>query len=241
MKYWFYLFILITSPILANESVYSVYTEEFQPFSYLSDEQQVIGVATEKVARLFQLADLKYNIQINPWFRAEKTVLETPNTFIYSLVRTEKRENDYLWIMPLCPLNIALFKLAERTDIQASNLEQAKAYVIGVERNQLTANFLLSKGFVKSNNLVIVKDHTQTQGMLNKGRVDLIFSSDNTLAPPEKNSAQQKPWQRLFRVKELSQPMYLAANSQSSPEVVEKLKRTYQQHKSMIFDRMNCQ
>jgi len=230
----------VANSVLADESVYSIYTEEFEPFNYLSEKQQVIGTATTKVELLFKLSNIKYKINLTPWFRTIKAVDETPNTFIYSLVRSPQREDKYHWIMPLCPLNIALFKLAERIDIKAKNLEQAKSYIIGVERNQLTVNYLLSKGFVENKNLVIVKDEKQTRGMLNKQRVDMVFATESFALSKNKKTPKQKPWELLFRVNEMSLPMYLAANRDSNAEVIEKLQRTYQKKKLTMFDKINC-
>jgi polar amino acid transport system substrate-binding protein len=241
LRYWYYIIILVTNSVLADESIYSIYTEEFEPFNYLSKNRQVIGLATRKVERLFQLSEINYKIRINPWFRIQKTVQETPNTYIYSIVRSKVREDKYHWIMPLCPLNIGLFKLSERTDIHASNLEQAKSYIIGVERHQLTVNFLLNKGFIEKENLVVVKDQIQTRGMLNKGRVDIIFNTENAITNQAQRASEQKPWEILFRVEEISQPMYLAANKQSDPDIIAKLKRIYKQEKLNVFDQMSCE
>ena len=240
MRYWLYIIALLTNSVLADDPVYRIYTEEFKPFNYLSENQQVIGMATKKVEQLFQLSGLGYEIDLKPWFRIQKTVNATPNSFIYSLVRSPQRETKYHWIMPLCPLNIALFKLSERSDIQAKNLEQAKSYIIGVERNQLTVNFLLDEGFDEKENLVVVKDEKQTRGMLNKGRVDMIFATESFAVSKNNKVPKQKPWELLFRVDEMSLPMYIAANKGSNPDVIAKLQRTYQQNKMATFDNMRC-
>lgn len=225
---------------MANVPAYPIYTEEFAPFSFHAQNKQVIGTASRKVERLFNLANYDFKLALYPWFRAQKIVYETPNTFIYSLVRTKEREDKYHWIMPLCPLNIALFKLARRTDIHVDHLEQAKSYVIGVERQQLTVDFLLNKGFVENKNLVIVKDHTQTRGMLNKGRVDMVFGTESYIFNRNQQESESKRWQLLFRIEEMSRPMYLAANKDSDLDVVHKLQRTFKQNKQNIFDSMGC-
>ncbi len=72
MKYWIFVIILVTNSVLADESIHTIYTEEFEPFNYLSKNRQVIGLATRKVERLFQLSDIEYKILVIPWFRVSK-------------------------------------------------------------------------------------------------------------------------------------------------------------------------
>jgi hypothetical protein len=51
---------------------------------------------------------------------------------IFSLVRNEERENRFIWVDSIAPRqHLFFYKLAKRTDLKISSLEDAKKLKIG--------------------------------------------------------------------------------------------------------------
>ncbi len=156
-----------------------VVTEEWRPFNYTNDKGELVGRATEKVKVILENAEFLYNIRSYPWIRSMKMASENKNTVIYSIYRTPDREKKYQWICPLiAPVKVYLFKLKSRKDIHLTNLEDAKKYIISVNRSDSAHEYLLSQGFVEGVNLDTTVDPDAGPRKFFAGRVDLLMQSE---------------------------------------------------------------
>jgi ABC-type amino acid transport substrate-binding protein len=148
-------------------------TEVFPPYQQLQDST-VAGWSVDIVRQIMSAAQLPYQIDVMPWARAVKTASSTPDTLIFSLLRTEERESQFAWIAPLCPMRISFYASSHRPEVQAADLNSALKYVVGVENGQANYRFLREQGFRESRNLVVVGHNHQLLQMLDLGRIDLM-------------------------------------------------------------------
>lgn len=206
-----------------------VFTEDFAPYQYQTAPGKVAGIATKFVTQLLDSANIPYRITVLPWFRSHHIVTRTANTLIYSIARTEDREQQFHWLLPLCSLDVSFFRHKDQTNIAPKNYEQAKQYQVAVASGQPTELFLLHQGYDPERNLTIVASHEQGAGMLEKQRVDLLFSADLFVKNVERELALEGHFERIFVVEELSKRMYLAANIESDPALVRYLQRIAKQ------------
>lgn len=73
------------------------------PNFYLPDENKMTGVATNIVKEILLRIGSNAQIEPLPWARAYKYLLEgvddnKENIFLYSMARTELRENSFKWV-----------------------------------------------------------------------------------------------------------------------------------------------
>jgi len=156
-----------------------IYTEEFPPLNYMHAKDGVKGFATEHVKKLMDTAGIDYDIQLTSWYRAYQLTLTTPNTLIYTLLRTPEREALFHWYCPIgLPRQISLFKLADDKALKLNQLKDAKPYILGVVRGDYPAEYLLSQGFKVNENLVFSTDDEANTRMLMSRRIDLIAQSE---------------------------------------------------------------
>lgn len=140
----------------------------------------------------------------------------------------ESRLADFAWIVPLCSIEISLYKVKNRMDIAINQLSDAKAYLIGVERDQATENYLKKQGFKDNEHIVQVSNNNQLRKMILVNRLDLIIASDAYIeALKEQGDETTMNLIQEYSIKDLDKPLYLAANKNTNPALIQKLKKAY--------------
>lgn len=203
-------------------------TEVFPPYQQQSGDE-LHGWSVDIVRQIMQAAELPYQIDVMPWARAYKTAHSIPGTLIFSLLRTEERENEFAWVAPLCPMRISFYTNSHRPDVQADDLNSALKYVVGVENGQANYRYLREQGFRESRNLVVVGHNHQLQQMLELGRIDLMLVSDIYVQQLPDHGAQLR---RVFTAHALEKYLFLAAHPATNPALLQKLQKAWQQIKS---------
>lgn len=153
------------------------YTEHFPPYSFLQ-QQQVRGINADLLRLACERAQIQCQFVIYPWLRAFELVQKNPQSGIFSIVRTAKRVPLFQWVGPLVSSNAYLYRLKQRTDIQLKNLNDAKAYSIGVAHGDIYEEFFLAHGFAHGKNLVKFSTKSESFPLFLKGKIDLLISSE---------------------------------------------------------------
>jgi len=153
-----------------------VITEDYPPLNYLEDN--VLKGPSVEIVRLIKarLGDVS-PIKTYPWARGYKYLETRKNTALFSTTRSQKREPLFKWVGPLAEKKIGLFAKKGR-GIKLGSLEDAKAYVIGVQRQGHGMQYLQERGFK------MFDQSTTAAANLKKlmlGRNDLWFASNATL------------------------------------------------------------
>ncbi len=222
-------FLVITAlvSIVANgqEITLRVVTEDTFPIQYV-ENGEVVGPSTELVRSVLAEANIPYTIEILPWARAYNAALTQPNTMIYSLARTEQREELFQWIGSVMRLDYYLVGLDTLKLPQPITIEALKKLRFGAIRDSATEQHLLSLGF---ENLYSVSKPSQSINMLKLGRIDLFptnYSSFQFSCLHLKVDCQRI--KALYHLDKLSASLYFALSNQSDSELVERIKTAYQ-------------
>jgi ABC-type amino acid transport substrate-binding protein len=166
--------------IASNLDNISVYTEEYPPYNYRDKNGQLKGIAIDLLVNAHEYANIDFDkntIKLRPWSKAYKTVLDRPNTLLFSMTRTEERENLFKWAGPISKTKVVL--LAKKSkNIIIDNISDISKYSIG--------------GIYNDIGLALVTDITANKGqirpflsakaiskMLNLGRIDLWAYEEN--------------------------------------------------------------
>lgn len=172
MKAWPVL--LLCAALTGHAETIQVVTEA-TAYSYIQNGK-VAGPATEVVERTLRRAGLEYNIAVYPWARAYDKALAEPNVLIYVIARTPAREALFKWIGKVDRIDFHLYKLAERQDIAAKRLADAKRYSIGVIRDDFREQILRQHGFT---HLVVTAQNTDAFRQLLNQQIDLVPLMDS--------------------------------------------------------------
>lgn len=220
--------LLILHNSTANAEKVVVYTELLPPFQYINSDK-VAGAATEKVKHILKSAELDFDLHIVPWARAFNIVKTTPNTLIYSINRTPEREPYFYWIAVIAKIGNSFISL-KSNEIRINSLEEAKAYVTAVVREGYAHGILLEQGFVSDKNMYVVATLEQQISLLLKGKIDFLFTDIETV---RHSLSQQKidPNHVHIAYSEAAwtRDLYLAANSDTDPQILNKINAKYSQ------------
>lgn len=183
IMYIFMVFLTVTTVTVAEaREMIIVSTEEWPPFNFTMENGEVGGIATKIVKAALNEAGVDYKIEVYPWARAVYMTMKNPNVMIYTIFRSEQREKKFQWICPITPPNYYYFyRLKTRTDITVESLEDAKKYMTGVMRNDMSHEFLVKNGFKEKKQLEVVSREELNIKMLFKARNDLIVQSEFSL------------------------------------------------------------
>jgi polar amino acid transport system substrate-binding protein len=164
---------------ITADPMISVATESWPPFNYQAADGKIIGRATSKVHRIFELAGIDHQINLYPWARAYHLASTQPNTAIYTIIRTPSREDLFQWVCPLQkPARHFFFRQNQRTDIKIDTLKAAKNYHIGVTRNGFDQQYLQKNGFIEGHDFeVAASDEVNLKKVL-KGRLDVVIGTE---------------------------------------------------------------
>ncbi|MCQ4348014.1 ABC transporter substrate-binding protein [Pseudomonas stutzeri] len=203
-------------------------TENFPPFNMAADgrnfarDEQIQGLSAALVREMFARAGLGYTMTLRfPWDRVYRHVLEHPGSGLFSTARTPKREAQFKWVGPIAEYHSVLVA-APGSDIELSDLEQARAYRIGAYKSAAASQLLESQHILPADAL----SDADNIGKLQRGQIDLWA----TAAPVWQHHARQAGIDGLREVLRFhSDPLYLALHKDTPDEVVQRLQRALDQ------------
>ena len=152
-----------------NSEELLILTENLPPLNFV-ENGKLVGPSVEIVQEIQKRVGSTDPIQVYPWARAYKIVLEKENVLLFGTTRTADREDLFKWVGPLA---VKRDILVGRKDAQLhiKSLEDAKRVTrIGTLRDDTRHAFLHDKGFT---NLEPVSDEQQNAQKLAIGRIDL--------------------------------------------------------------------
>jgi polar amino acid transport system substrate-binding protein len=151
----------------------SFVTEEYAPFNY-RDGKVIKGATVEQVQKVMADIGVDYTIEVMPWARAYSLARSTPMTCVFATAHNGTRGPLFKWVEPLLvDRNILITR--QGSGVSAANLEEAKKYVVGTQRDDYTQVTLEEKGFTK---LDVASDFNATLRKLLGGRIDMMPISE---------------------------------------------------------------
>lgn len=148
-------------------------TEDYPPYNFVENGVYK-GVGYDQMVLIMKDTGIHYTVELMPWARAYAMAqLNTP-TCVFSTAHTQERDALFKWVEPLgLDRNIMVAKAG--SGVHVNNLDQARRYRVGTQRDDYTQAFLEKNGF-KEIDLASSLDLTLKK--LEIGRIDLIPLSE---------------------------------------------------------------
>ncbi|SNY60453.1 amino acid ABC transporter substrate-binding protein, PAAT family [Arsukibacterium tuosuense] len=214
--------LVIASEAHAVPTGYHFYTEHLPPYSYMQDDR-VTGINAELVSTLCQRLELSCTISILPWRRAFGQAQREQNSGVFSTTRAEDREALFKWVGPIATDHGYVFRLRDRTEINPTNLEQAKNYVLAVSRGGRLETYFQHHGFSYDTNMMGFSTRTEPIPLFLAKKIDLLAGSKRALASwMNEHNMPADTAEPLFRLNNVGEH-YLALNLQFPATVATKL------------------
>ena len=207
----------------------NVVTESWPPFILADDP--VSGKITDNVKEILALTGLNYNVKAYSWALSYQLASSTPNTLIFSISKSAKRQSNFHWFCSLYPfIPINGYKLSSNTK-DIDSIESLKKAKIGVMRNDNSHLFLRAKGFVDGVNLDISpNENVNLKKLLNK-RVDVIFNAQEAIDHRLNQMGQEAiPLTKGYQLhKEQNYSNCMALQIDSDPIVIDQITKAHNQ------------
>lgn len=203
----------------------SVVSSEWPLYVYLSQGGDPGGYAYDITQQVMQHSGLHYDYQILPWSRVYRMAQSVPNVLISGIARTPLREHLFNWIAPLTKPNQVYFYRLKSRSIAIERLEDFKAYTVATERDTYHHQFLQQEGLMARALITSYRD--KLMKLLLSQRVDFVLLDEagfNNLV--EKEALDHDLFVGVYLALSVSE--YLAFSKGSSPELMDKVKESYQ-------------
>lgn len=201
-----------------------VVTDEAAPLQYISNGK-VSGKTTRVVEAALKLAKIDADIKIYPWARSITIAKNEPNTLIYPLIRSAEREKSFQWIGEILEFKLAFVALKSNTVVQLNDINDVKGLRLAAMRNDYTHNFLVRSGFKENIDFKVFSEFTQLLKLLYADKIDTFIADLDLLKETATNLGYDDA--QLIEahvIPNQQMSVYLAANNQTDPEIVNALK-----------------
>ena len=219
--------------ILGFAIAQNIFAESIQVISektpFTSNEESTVGggEATAFVRKLLDTTNLEYEFSYQPWKRAYNFALREKNILIYPLARSQTREDLFVWVGELIPVNYYLVKLKSRDDIKVEVLADAKKYRIGLVNFHVTHEYLTRNNF---HDLQPVNSNLQNLRKAQLDRIDLFPISDGGLLQLcKRHKLDCDQFEPVFKLTAISNGLYLAFSKNTNQVILDQLDRGFKQ------------
>jgi len=161
--------LLSLSSATAQAQKLSIYTEDWPPMNFKT-KTGIDGMAVDIVRALQALTGSRENIQLVPWARGYKAVLEDESVMLFSLGRSPEREKLMHMLGPIAISKTAVYsRKGEAARLKALDSDIYKLPV-GAYRGSIFADAAKKKGFI---NLAQADSPLNSSKMLFAHRFDM--------------------------------------------------------------------
>lgn len=215
---------MLALPLAKAQTQVAVITEHAPPLQYFFNGK-VEGKTTDIVRALLKEAEIDTKIQIYPWARSFQLALDEPNTLIYPMIRSKEREDRFIWLGELLTFNLSFISLSNNKHITINNISDAKNYRLAVMRDDYIHHLLLQHGFKEQMHFKTVSQFPQLLTLLYAKKIDaLIADHDLLIELATTLNYDASLLKEVYKIPDQKLSVHLAANKQSSPELILKLK-----------------
>jgi polar amino acid transport system substrate-binding protein len=191
-----------------------IMTEEYPPFNY-TENGKLTGLATEVVLGVAEKLGNTMDIEVLPWARAYAILQQQDGLILYSMTRTESREELFKWVGPVAS-NKWVFFTKKGSGITLASIDDArKAGNIGTYKDDAAEMFLKEQGFT---NLDSVIDDEQNVPKLMAGRINLWIVDEMQGIHKAKVKGVADQLEKVLDVKDTL--LYIAFSKNTPDEVI---------------------
>lgn len=201
-----------------------LYTENWAPYQFVNPQNQITGVAVEKIKTVLNRVNWPYEINVYPWARAVHLCKNVENSFIFSVARFPEREKEFQWVAPLTTVTSKLLRFNNNKKIIINTLDDIKNYTIILKRGEASSVYFAKNNLITPKKTIWVTDSSQALKLLEIGRGDIypevVEGFSEALKIANLSSSQ---FSSVYDFKELDVALYLATSLKTHPKIVNKL------------------
>ncbi|MFA6128684.1 MAG: transporter substrate-binding domain-containing protein [Bacteroidales bacterium] len=192
-----------------------IYTEQYPPLSYRNNQGEITGFGTDLVNEILKRNKVYFDIKLSSWSSGYDLALNNPNVCLYTMDRTELRENLFQWVGPI-GTNTTWFYTKAGSGISISSIDEARNLSkVGTVNSWFSTQYLQSQGFT---NLVFNSDPAFLAKKLINGEINAFVCSSVTFPDILKELGYQ--YAEVVQAFALMSSDYYIAFSKNTPETI---------------------
>ena len=157
--------------------IIQVYTEQYPPLTYRNNTGDITGFGTDVVLEIMKRNQSYYPIRVSLWSNAYELALLNPNFCLFTMDRTDQRENLFQWVGPIGS-NVTYFYVRAGSGITIKSIDEARALgSVGTVSSWFSDQHLRGLGFT---NLVTASDPELMTRKLMNGEIDAFVCTNIT-------------------------------------------------------------
>ncbi len=229
---------LAGQPIKVN-----VIAPAFAPLQ-MNVDGKVKGYVVDLVRRVIDEVSKSHKIvssgvKILPWRRALSVVEKNPNTLLFSISRTAKRESKFLWVGEVSPYKIYFYKQKKNKQLKTQTLADLRraGYRVGVQVGSNTQDLLEKMGFENGVNYVTYSHFSKGIKMLFRNRFTMLpLTSFVARANVCKQGFDGDRIEPVIRIDELSNPLWMVFSKGTDRKLVQVFRAALEKLKAAKVD-----
>ncbi|MCC8932104.1 substrate-binding periplasmic protein [Rhizobium sp. 'Codium 1'] len=163
---------LAAAPVAAADTVHFT-TEDYPPYNYREGDQ-IVGAGYDQLLLMMKEINIPYTIEMMPWARAIALAETEPMHCVFTAAHIPERDKKFKWVEPVA-VGRNFMVSHRKSGITVGNIEEAKGYIVGTQRNDYTQTLLENEGFRK---IDLATDLKLTLKKLQSKRIDLMPISE---------------------------------------------------------------
>lgn len=210
-----------------------IVTEENKPVQFY-ENGTLVGFGIDIIESVNLLLSNKSRIELLPWARAYKIALEHRNVLIFSMRRTQDREDLFHWLAPVHPepfrpdyekwqtqTNI-VFICRKDAKIYIDTIEEAKQYVVASTRGDYLTELIMKEYQWPRTRVQLTQSYRIAVKMMELKRADLaVMISRDYESILHDWGVDERPFRPCFELKKSPALLYFAFSKNTLPEIVD--------------------
>jgi ABC-type amino acid transport substrate-binding protein len=193
--------------------VLQIYTEQYPPITFRNSFGEITGFGTDIVNEIMKRNNSFSEIKLSLWSNGYELALNNPNFCLFTMDRTELRENLFNWVGPV-GTNTTYFYTKVGSGISFTSIDDAKNLnSVGTVSSWFSDQYLRDMGFT---NLVSDSDPAIMVEKLMQGEIDAFVCTDVTF--PDILRVSDYQYSEVNPAFPLMASDYYVAFSKSTPE-----------------------
>lgn len=201
--------------LTANAADLQLLTDNHPPLHFMQGNQ-LAGFGVDVVQALAIQTGDRIQLQQVPLLRALRMASDTPDTGVFTVLRTDERDDRYQWVGPLIEVETALYARDNLQPPVHSLREADRLGRITVPRKWLVYSFLQGQDL---NNLYGVETPEQMMRLFSLGRTDFVVSDTWSKAALAREQGME-PERLQYQIPLMKQNTYIAFSPQTDPKQV---------------------
>ncbi|WP_085687762.1 MULTISPECIES: ABC transporter substrate-binding protein [unclassified Pseudomonas] len=201
--------------LTANAADLQLLTDNHPPLHFMQGNQ-LAGFGVDVVQALAAQTGDRIHLQQVPLLRALHMASDTPDTGVFTVLRTDDRDDRYQWVGPLIEVETALYARDNLQPPVHSLREADRLGRITVPRKWLVYSYLQGQDL---NNLYGVETPEQMMRLFSLGRTDFVVSDTWSKAALAREQGME-PARLQYQIPLMKQNTYIAFSPQTDPKQV---------------------